>query len=54
MAGEDDLITKECTVRIAHNLRNSKLMIISGGDHFFIDKKPDIFNDALIEFINIS
>lgn len=51
MAGDNDLIEEECTRRIAHNLKNSIIDIVKDADHFFIERKSEIFNEKLIEFI---
>jgi len=52
VAGENDVITEECTKRIKHNLKNARLKIIEGADHFLISKRPELFNNLLTNFIN--
>lgn len=52
IAGENDLIEEDCTKRIAHNIRESRLEIIKNADHFLMEKMPEKFNHIFMNFIN--
>ena len=50
IAGTKDMITESETKRIAERIPDSKLVFIEG-DHFIAKKKPDEFNQAVLEFL---
>jgi len=52
IAGEKDLIKESCTKLISKSIKDSKLQIIKGGDHFISNKKPDVFNKIFLDFIS--
>ncbi|HEY5524943.1 MAG TPA: alpha/beta hydrolase [Clostridium sp.] len=51
IAGEKDVIKESCTKLISKLIKNSKLEIIKGGDHFVSRKKSEIFNNIFLDFI---
>lgn len=51
IAGEKDVIKESCTKLISKSIKNSKLEIIKGGDHFLSSKKPEDFNKIVLDFI---
>jgi len=51
IAGEKDAIKESCTKLISKSIKNSKLEIIKGADHFVSRKKPEVFNKIFLDFI---
>lgn len=51
IAGERDAIKESCTKLISKSIKNSKLEIIKGGDHFVSSKKSEVFNKIFLDFI---
>lgn len=51
IAGENDAIKEECTRKIANSIKNSKLEIIKGADHFLSSNMPEVFNNIYLEFL---
>lgn len=54
IAGENDAIKEECTRKIASSIKNSKLEIIKGGNHFLSSNMPEVFNNIYLEFLGES
>lgn len=52
VAGQFDVVKKEHTELIHSHLKNSKLEIISGGDHYSPLKQTEIFNRIVLDFLN--
>lgn len=51
IAGRRDMIKRSHTEFIAKNIPNAKLIFIKG-DHFIANKKSDLFNSAVDEFLS--
>ena len=51
IAGENDVIKLSHTQWIAHQIKNSQLMIIPKADHFFLMKNPSEFNKIVESFL---
>ncbi len=52
VAGESDVIKREHTMLIHSSIKNSKLEIIKGGDHYVPLKNPNVFNKMVLEFLS--
>lgn len=52
LAGESDVIKREHTMLIHSSIKNSKLEIIKGGDHYVPLKNPNVFNKMVLEFLS--
>ena len=50
IAGTKDMILESETKRIAENIPDSQLVFVEG-DHFIAKKKPEEFNQAVLEFL---
>ena len=51
IAGTRDMIKRSHTEFIAKNIPNAKLIFIKG-NHFIANKKSDLFNSAVDEFLS--
>lgn len=51
IAGTNDMVKRSHTQLIAHSLANGTLKFIKG-DHFIAAKRPDEFNNAIMDFLN--
>lgn len=52
ISGDRDAIKLEHTMTIFANIPNSNLFIMPGATHFGSVEKPDLFNMALLDFLN--
>ncbi len=50
IAGTRDMIKEDHTKLIAENIPDSELIILEG-DHFIASKRPEEFNDVVLEFL---
>ncbi len=50
-AGENDMILKEHTQYLHRCIKNSELLIFSGGSHFVHSEYPELYNKAVLNFL---
>jgi pimeloyl-ACP methyl ester carboxylesterase len=51
-AGENDIIRREHTEQIAHEIPGARLWIVPGTDHGAIRERPDLVNHEVLEFLS--
>ena len=51
MAGQKDIIKEPHTRQIAAHIKNSRLLIFPGGTHYEPWEHPDLFNKAVLDFL---
>jgi len=52
MAGEKDVIKPEHSKQIAAHIPHSQLLIFPGGTHYEPSEHPDVFNKAVLDFLD--
>jgi pimeloyl-ACP methyl ester carboxylesterase len=52
MSGDRDAIRLEHSIKIFYNIPNSNLFIMPGATHYGTVEKPELFNLALLDFLN--
>jgi pimeloyl-ACP methyl ester carboxylesterase len=52
MSGDRDAIRLEHSIKIFNNIANSNFFVIPGATHFGTVEKPELFNLALLDFLN--
>lgn len=50
IAGDNDLIKTEHTVKIAESIPKGQLAIIPNANHYVPEEKPELFNELVIDF----
>jgi len=52
LAGNEDvLVPPENSKILAERIPNARLQVIEGGGHRFLIEKPDVFNNAVLDFL---
>ena len=51
MAGDDDMIAAEHTLRLYRGIPDSELAVIPGTSHALIVEKPELCNRIMIDFL---
>lgn len=51
MAGEHDVVLEKHTKAIASHIPNAELLIFKDANHYIPVEKPDVFNEAVIKFL---
>jgi len=52
LAGNEDvLVPPENSKILAERIPNARLQVIEGGGHQFLIEKPDVFNNAVLDFL---
>jgi len=51
IAGEFDVIKESHTALIHDHIKTSQLNIVPGGDHYLPQKKPELFNKIVLDFL---
>jgi len=49
--GENDMVSQRQNDEICAAIKDSQRLIISGGNHFWLFKQPEIFNDYVMKFL---
>ena len=52
VTGENDMVSQRHNDEISRAIAGSKRLIIPGGDHFWMLKKPEAFNQCLMDFLH--
>lgn len=52
MAGEHDVVKEKHTKLIAEKIPHSQLLIFKGADHEAPSKTPQVFNEAVLKFLD--
>lgn len=50
IAGDNDLIKTEHTVKIAESIPKGQLAIIPNANHYVPEEKPELFNELVLDF----
>lgn len=53
MSGDRDVIRLEHSIKIFNNIPNSNLFVMPGATHFGSYEKPELFNEILLDFLNL-
>lgn len=52
VTGQNDMVSRRQNDEISRVIAGSKRLIIPGGDHFWIQSKPEILNRCVMEFLS--
>ena len=51
LTGENDMVSQHHNNEISHAIAGSRRLVIPNGDHFWMFKQPEVFNDCIMEFL---
>ncbi len=52
ITGENDMISQDHTDEMCHAIAGSHRLVIPKGNHYWMFKKPELFNQCIVDFLN--